>query len=63
MVRKLLALVQKGFTDYTIHKDDDRKDRYINRHKDKETWSLSGIKTAGFYAKNILWNKRQFKNQ
>jgi hypothetical protein len=26
--------------------------------KDKEDWGLSGIKTAGFYAKNILWNKK-----
>jgi hypothetical protein len=58
MVRKLLALVHKGYSDYTIHKDDDRKNRYINRHKDKEDWGLSGIKTAGFYAKNILWNKK-----
>jgi hypothetical protein len=58
MVRKLLALVQKNASDYTLHKDDDRKNRYINRHKDKEDWGLSGIKTAGFYAKNILWNKK-----
>jgi hypothetical protein len=28
------------------------------RHKKNEDWGLSGIETAGFYAKNILWNKK-----
>ncbi len=23
----------KGYSDYTMHRDDDRKQRYINRHK------------------------------
>ena len=44
-----------GMSDYTKHKDDERKERYINRHKKKEDWS--NPKTAGFYAKNVLWNK------
>ena len=56
--KKTVSFGATGYSDYTIHKDDDRKNRYINRHKDKEDWGLSGIKTAGFYAKNILWNKK-----
>jgi len=44
-----------GYSDYTLHKDDDRKDKYIQRHKKNENWN--DIKTAGFYAKHILWNK------
>ena len=56
--KKTVSFGQKGYSDYTLHKDDDRKNRYINRHKDKEEWGLSGIKTPGFYAKNILWNKK-----
>jgi hypothetical protein len=56
--KKTVSFGQKNASDYTLHKDDDRKNRYINRHKDKEDWGLSGIKTAGFYAKNILWNKK-----
>ena len=56
--KKTVSFGAKNYSDYTLHKDDKRKDRYINRHKDKEEWGLSGIKTAGFYAKNILWNKK-----
>ncbi len=37
-----------GCSDFTIHKDEQRKQRYINRHKTKENWSKSGIHTAGF---------------
>ena len=47
-----------GYSDYTIHKDDKRKQRYINRHKGKENWGKSGIKTAGFWARWALWNKK-----
>ena len=56
--KKTVSFGQKGFSDYTIHHDDERKYRYINRHENNETWNLSGIKTAGFYARNILWNKK-----
>lgn len=47
----------KGYEDYTIHKDKDRKERYDNRHKRNENWTKSGIKSAGFWSKWILWNK------
>ena len=54
---KTVSFGAKGYSDYTIHKDAERKQRYINRHKEKENWGISGLKTAGFYAKHILWNK------
>ena len=47
----------KGYSDYTIHKDPQRKQRYIERHKDKENWTKSGINTAGFWSRWLLWNK------
>ena len=47
----------KGMSDFTKHKDTERKQRYINRHKANEDWTSTGVKTAGFYAKHILWNK------
>jgi hypothetical protein len=56
--KKTISFGAKGYSDYTLHKNDDRKNRYINRHKKNEDWGLSGIETAGFYAKNILWNKK-----
>ncbi len=46
-----------GMSDYTKHKDKERKNRYISRHKTNENWKKSGIKTAGFWSKWLLWNK------
>jgi hypothetical protein len=57
--RKTIHFGAKGYSDFTIHKDEERKDRYINRHKKTENWN--DPKTAGFYAKNILWNKKSVK--
>ena len=42
-------------SDYTKHKNPERKKLYENRHKSRENWN--DPLTAGFYAKNILWNK------
>lgn len=47
----------KGYSDFTIHKDIDRMHRYEGRHKSRENWGKSGIETAGFWSKWILWNK------
>jgi len=55
--KKTVSFGAAGASDYTIHKDAARKQRYIDRHKEREDWSKGGIKTAGFYAKNVLWNK------
>lgn len=47
-----------GYSDYTKHKDQERMQRYSDRHKrGGETWSKNGIKTAGFWSKWLLWNK------
>ena len=53
--KKTVSFGAKGMSDMTIHKDEERKKRYINRHKKNENWT--DPKTAGFYAKHILWNK------
>ena len=37
--------------------DDDRKERYLARHKKNEDHTKSGINTAGFLSAKILWNK------
>lgn len=50
-----------GMDDFTKTKDEEQKARYINRHKAKEDWRLSGILTAGFWARHILWNKPSVK--
>ena len=45
-----------GMSDYTIHKNDERKLRYIKRHSANENWGKSGINTAGFWSRWYLWN-------
>ena len=58
---KTVSFGEKGASDFTKHKDTDRKERYIDRHKKNEDWTKSGAKTAGFYNKHVLWNKPTLK--
>ena len=58
---KTVSFGQKGASDFTKHKNTDRKERYIDRHKKNEDWNKSGVKTAGFYSKHVLWNKPTLK--
>ena len=54
--KKTIHFGSAGMSDYTIHKDDERKLRYIKRHSNNENWSKSGIFTAGFWSRWMLWN-------
>ena len=51
-----------GYSDFTIHKDPERKQRYINRHEKNENWTKSGIDSAGFWSRWLLWNKPSIKS-
>ena len=51
-----------GYSDFTIHKEEARKQRYINRHKNNEDWTKSGIDTAGFWSRWLLWNKKTIQD-
>lgn len=42
-----------GMEDYTTHKDAERKQRYLDRHKARESWNKPD--TPGALAKHILW--------
>lgn len=55
--KKTIHFGYSPMSDYTKHKDHDRMQRYESRHRKNENWTKSGIKTAGFWAKWILWNK------
>jgi hypothetical protein len=46
----------EGYEDYTMHHDMSRKQKYIQRHTARENWNLSGIYTAGFWSRWLLWN-------
>ena len=44
-----------GMSDFTRHKDEERKKRYIERHKKNENWNDKF--SAGALSRWILWNK------
>ena len=69
--KKTISFGQAGASDFTKHKNEERKHRYIDRHKKNENWN--DPTTAGFYSRWITWNKptitesikdtnRRFKN-
>ena len=53
--KKTVSFGAAGYSDYSVHKDPERKQRYINRHKSREDWS--DPRTAGYLSRWILWNK------
>ena len=59
---KTIHFGANGYSDYTKHKDSDRMKRYNSRHKTRENWTKSGITTAGFWSKWILWSKPSLKS-
>jgi hypothetical protein len=48
-----------NMSDYTIHRDDERKERYLKRHHKNENWR--DYKSAGCLSRFILWNKKTIK--
>ena len=59
---KKVKFGQAGASDFTIHKDEQRKDRYIARHRGmNENWTASGYDTAGFWSRWATWEKPTLK--
>jgi hypothetical protein len=57
---KVVPFGQKGYSDYTKHKDKTRKQRYIDRHRGMgENWRKPD--TPGALSYWVLWNKPTFK--
>ena len=48
-----------GYSDYTISKNLEQKQRYIERHEKNENWNDS--MSAGALIRYILWNKPTIK--
>jgi hypothetical protein len=55
---KTIFFGARGMSDYTIHKDVERKKRYIIRHKKRENWTKTGIKTPGFWSRWLIWGEK-----
>ena len=45
----------KGMSDFTIHKDEERKQRYLNRHEKNENWN--DYMSSGSLSRWLLWHK------
>ena len=61
----ILSFGAVGYSDYTIHKDFERKKRYLARHapsKTNEDWHKSGLYTPGFWSRYLLWNLPSLKD-
>ena len=52
---KKISFGASGYSDFTQHKDEERKQNYIARHKPNQNWR--DLTTAGAWSKNLLWNK------
>ncbi len=52
---KLIHFGSSQHSNFSIHRDEKRKQNYISRHKSNENWA--DIFSAGFWAKHLLWNK------
>ena len=53
--RRTILFGDSAYEDFTTHRDEARRQRYLARHSARENWS--NPMTAGFWARNILWNK------
>ena len=56
---KIVRFGDPKYDDFTTHKNSKRKKSYIARHRKNKNWD--DMKTAGFWSKNLLWNKRTLK--
>jgi hypothetical protein len=50
--KKTIYFGASGMSDYTIHHDIDRRERYRNRHKND---NINDIYSPGFWSWHLLW--------
>ena len=53
-IKTKISFGASGYSDYTKHHDDARKQMYLKRHTNENP---NDPKTVAFYATNLLWNK------
>ena len=56
---KVISFGAAGMSDFTLHHDEERKERYLNRHRKNEHWDKPD--TPGALSRYILWNKKTVK--
>lgn len=58
-LQKITHFGASGYSDYTIHRDPARKQRYLARHRKNEHWD--DPYSAGSLSRWILWNKTSLR--
>ena len=53
---KTISFGANGYEDYTIHKDNKRRENYIKRHGN-EDWGRGNIESAAWLSRWLLWEK------
>ena len=53
---KTIHFGDNRYDDYTSTNDEERKERYLTRHKSAEDWN--DLNTAGAWSRWLLWNKK-----
>jgi hypothetical protein len=56
---KTISFGASGMSDFTKNHDEDRKNRYLNRHRNNENWNKPD--SAGALSRFILWNKESIR--
>lgn len=56
---KVVSFGAAGYSDFTKHKDEARKKRYMIRHSGSEDWN--DPVTPGALSRWVLWNKPTFR--
>jgi len=50
-----------GYSDFTVHRDEDRRERYIARHKPNErqywTHTKKNLRTPSYWSRYLLWEE------
>jgi hypothetical protein len=54
---KTIRIGAKGYMDFILSGDEQKKNSYLARHSVNEDWGKSGVLTAGFWSRWLLWNK------
>jgi hypothetical protein len=55
---KTVSFGAKGMEDFTTHRDEARKERYLARHRPREDWTKAD--SPGALSRWILWNLPTF---
>ena len=55
--KKTVHFGQASASDFPSHKDVQHRERYLDRQREREDWGASGVETAGWWSRWLLWNR------